>query len=130
MNQNTLYQRKRRKHAQENSVAFFQNQANPLDRWTRKKLASSIAVYQRYLSPLKGYSCAHRVLYGGESCSQYVKRMILERGLVDAVFYSRQRFQDCKSAYFILTEKHRNIPLACHGDCCLSGPEHIGHCVA
>ncbi|MEH2260005.1 membrane protein insertion efficiency factor YidD [Nostoc sp.] len=42
-------------------------------------IAILISQYQKYLSPLKGYSCPHRLLYGNESCSQYVKRTILEQ---------------------------------------------------
>jgi putative component of membrane protein insertase Oxa1/YidC/SpoIIIJ protein YidD len=64
--------------------------------------AGLITAYQKYLSPLKGFSCAHRVLHCGESCSQYVKRTILERGLSDAWPESRQRFRDCRSAYLTI----------------------------
>ncbi len=32
---------------------------------------AAITGYQRYLSPYKGFRCAHRVLHQGESCSQY-----------------------------------------------------------
>ncbi len=64
--------------------------------------AGLITAYQKYLSPLKGFSCAHRVLHRGESCSQYVKRTILERGLSDAWPESRQRFRDCRSAYLTI----------------------------
>ena len=71
-------------------------------RWPSHVAATLIVGYQRYLSPLKGFSCAHRVLHGSESCSQYVKRTILERGLSDAWPDSRQRFRDCRSAYLTL----------------------------
>ncbi len=75
--------------------------SSPIDRfrWPSQVSVLLITGYQRYLSPLKGYSCAHRVLYGNESCSQYVKQTILGRGLSDAWPDSRQRFRDCRSAY-------------------------------
>ncbi|MCY7407505.1 MAG: membrane protein insertion efficiency factor YidD [Alkalinema sp. CAN_BIN05] len=75
--------------------------SSPIDRlcWPSHVAALLITAYQQYLSPLKGYSCAHRVLYGDESCSQYVKQRILRRGLSDAWPDSRQRFRDCRSAY-------------------------------
>jgi hypothetical protein len=34
----------------------------------------SINFYQQYISPYKGYCWAHRILHGGDSCSQYVKK--------------------------------------------------------
>lgn len=57
-----------------------------------------ISLYQRYLSPLKGFSCAHRVLHGGESCSGYVKRMFLEQDLMTAISMSQIRFKECSHA--------------------------------
>lgn len=70
-------------------------------------VAGLITTYQKYLSPLKGFSCAHRVLHEGESCSQYVKQTILQRGLSDAWPDSRQRFRDCRSAYLtIMTSRN------------------------
>ncbi|WP_338027215.1 membrane protein insertion efficiency factor YidD [Trichormus azollae] len=41
---------------------------------------TAIAGYQIHISPHKGFQCAHRVLYGSESCSQYIKRVIAEEG--------------------------------------------------
>ncbi len=63
---------------------------------------ASISGYQKYLSPYKGFACAHRVFYGGESCSQYVKRMLGEVGFSEAVKASHQRFADCREANQIL----------------------------
>ncbi len=71
--------------------------------------AGLITAYQKYLSPLKGFSCAHRVLHRGESCSQYVKRTILERGLSDAWPESRQRFRDCRSAYLTIMASRSRV---------------------
>ena len=72
------------------------------DSLTRRSAAALIAGYQRHLSPRKGFDCAYRVLHGGESCSQYIKRTILEVGLIEAVRASRQRLQACKSASLVL----------------------------
>jgi putative component of membrane protein insertase Oxa1/YidC/SpoIIIJ protein YidD len=63
---------------------------------------TAITGYQRYLSPYKGFRCAHRVLHRGESCSQYVKRMVREEGLGIALAKSRVRFAECKEANRIL----------------------------
>ena len=59
---------------------------------------ASIDGYQKYISPRKGFSCAHRHLYGGESCSQYIKQLVAEEGLFAAVRASRQRFAACREA--------------------------------
>ncbi|MCU0518941.1 MAG: membrane protein insertion efficiency factor YidD, partial [Oscillatoria sp. Prado101] len=72
------------------------------DALTRRSAAAGKAGYQRHLSPRKGFSCAYRVLYGGESCSQYIKRNILEVGWIEAVRASRQRLQACKLASLVL----------------------------
>lgn len=61
-------------------------------------VAVAISGYQRHLSPLKGYACAHRVLHGGDSCSQYVKALILEKGPAGAVARVRERFAACRAA--------------------------------
>lgn len=97
-----------------NSVAFALNNLaqcrNPvvlsatlfLEKITRKTGIVMIRSYQKYLSPYKGFSCAHRVLYGSESCSQYVKRTLIEQDLHSAITLSRQRFAACKTAKIIL----------------------------
>ncbi|NJK99772.1 MAG: membrane protein insertion efficiency factor YidD [Spirulinaceae cyanobacterium SM2_1_0] len=59
---------------------------------------AAIQGYQRYLSPHKGFRCAYRVCYGGESGSGYVLWQIRDRGLRDAIRPSRQRFAACRVA--------------------------------
>ena len=73
-------------------------QARPLDTLTRTTTSLLISGYQKYLSPLKGFSCAHRVWHRGESCSQYTKRTIADRGLIAAIPLVRARFGECKIA--------------------------------
>jgi len=73
-----------------------------LDSGIRQIAYTSISGYQKYLSPHKGFSCAHRILYGGESCSGYIKHIVAQKGLKAALGASRQRFQDCKKAHQIL----------------------------
>lgn len=60
---------------------------------------SSIDVYQRWLSPLKGFRCAHAALFGGESCSAAVRRLVSEQGLVGGRAEIAARFQTCRQAY-------------------------------
>lgn len=79
---------------------------NAIDSAIRKIATTSISGYQKHISPRKGFSCAHRLLHGGESCSQYVKRMITKKGLVVAIRASRQRFEACREANQILRAKN------------------------
>jgi putative component of membrane protein insertase Oxa1/YidC/SpoIIIJ protein YidD len=54
-----------------------------------------IRFYQRYLSPLKGFSCAYRIHTGKESCSAYGYRMIERFGLQKGWGLLRRRMQAC-----------------------------------
>jgi len=87
----------------------FMQAVNPIDSLSRRTVFALITLYQKKLSPHKGFSCAHRVLRGGESCSQYTKRLILEQGLGDALPLVRQRFQSCKVANQILKQRKAQI---------------------
>ena len=58
----------------------------------------SIAFYQRYLSPRKGFCCAHRVSKRGWSCSRFGKR-VFERYSVNLAFVLlKRRLRFCKAA--------------------------------
>ena len=66
-----------------------------------------IAAYQRWLSPRKGFACAHRVRHGGTGCSGYAKQAIRARGL-RAWPDIRARFAACRAAAMaIATEDER-----------------------
>ena len=65
-------------------------------------LAAVITLYQRYLSPYKGFRCAHRVAHGGLSCSAYAKQLLLRRGLPTAMRRMRERFIACAAAALML----------------------------
>ena len=90
----------------------------------------AINAYQRHVSPYKGFTCAHRNLYGGDSCSQSIKRIVAEESLGGAWTAIRLRFQECKEANLILRNtgnnqngqqrKRQNQDYNCGnwGDCC------------
>ena len=65
-----------------------------------------ITLYQRHISPHKGFRCAHAALHGEQGCSQAVKGIIAEQGLFGGWSDIRQRFRHCSEAYETL-EKHR-----------------------
>jgi len=69
-----------------------------LEQWPVRGLAALITFYQRYLSPYKGFRCAHCVLHGGASCSAHAKSLLLRRGLVRAFRGMRARFAACGAA--------------------------------
>ena len=68
-------------------------------------VVSLIALYQRHLSPRKGWCCAYRRLTGEESCSQYAKRVIEDAGLFAALSRIRVRLRGCGRAYQMLSEQ-------------------------
>lgn len=77
-----------------------------VDSLSRQVGVAAITGYQKHISPHKGFVCAHRVLYGGESCSQYIKRVVAQDGLKAAFVKSRERFQACKQANQILRSEN------------------------
>jgi putative component of membrane protein insertase Oxa1/YidC/SpoIIIJ protein YidD len=80
--------------------------APSLDSAIRQIAIASIGGYQKHISPRKGFSCAHRLLYKGESCSQYAKRMVAQQGLVGAIPVVRQRFRACRTANQVLQARY------------------------
>jgi len=106
-----------------------------------------IGLYQAYLSPLKGFSCAHRIRSGGRSCSQIAKRLIGRLGLGRGLPLVRRQLQRCRQAAHVLRERatqkrrarsrrrsdaHLDWTDCCHGaDCgggCDPGVDALGAC--
>ncbi|WP_460200501.1 membrane protein insertion efficiency factor YidD [Scytonema sp. NUACC21] len=75
---------------------------------SRQISVAAITGYQKHISPRKGFSCAYRILYGRESCSQYIKQAIATEGLRAAIVKSRSRFQACSKANQILLSHTQN----------------------
>lgn len=65
-----------------------------------------IFIYQKAISPVKGFSCAHRYRHGGLSCSEYVKQVVLRKGIVSGYTDIRSRFHACKSAALKIQRKY------------------------
>lgn len=66
---------------------------------------AAIRFYQRYLSPLKGYSCAYRVYAKGCSCSAFGHQAIQKHGLAKGLFLLRRRMDKCAWHYIQHTSK-------------------------
>jgi putative component of membrane protein insertase Oxa1/YidC/SpoIIIJ protein YidD len=54
-----------------------------------------IRFYQRFLSPIKGYSCAYRVYTGQDSCSAYGYKVIDRYGVLVGYQLLKRRTQVC-----------------------------------
>jgi len=61
-----------------------------------------IGLYQKYLSPHKGFRCAHAVRHSGVSCSAAVKDIVVAHGIWRSVPLVQQRFSDCRAAALAL----------------------------
>ena len=87
-----------------------------LDRLGRLCLIRLITLYQRYLSPHKGFSCAYRVLHNTHSCSQGVKAILWRYPLSTSLPQIRAQFQQCRQAARVLRDHRRHpTPFACGG---------------
>ncbi len=58
---------------------------------------AAIAVYQRRISPHKGYGCAYRLKHGGSGCSGIGRRLIRRYGLLKGWRVLQKRFERCRA---------------------------------
>ena len=63
---------------------------------------AGIRTYQTRLSPRKGWSCAHLVAHGGQSCSAAVRGIVASRGVVRGIVPTAVRFAACYRAATLL----------------------------
>lgn len=86
-----------------------------MGKWNPAVLA--ISGYQQYISPHKGFCCAHRVATGDLSCSEYVKRQIQSKGLFRSLKAMFFRFAECKKSAIYLNgrkqEEKKKADAAC-----------------
>lgn len=69
----------------------------------------SIRLYQRYLSPYKGFRCACAALHGGDSCSAAISQIIQSQGLRAGRQDISAQFRRCRAAHDAIL---RGAPLA------------------
>lgn len=55
----------------------------------------AINFYQKFISPYKGFNCAHRVATGETGCSGYGKKVIKRFGFFTGFKLLNRRFYDC-----------------------------------
>jgi len=100
-----------------------------------KSLIYLINLYQKYLSPHKGYCCAYKVYHNDISCSEFTKNSIKNLGLFQATSSIKQRFQDCKiSEKNMKKEKecceNKNFQKFDNGVGCISNACNVGSCLS
>ena len=79
-------------------------------------LLSAIRLYQRFISPLKGFRCAYHAHTGRQSCSHLGFRAVRRFGVLSGLAVLRQRLFLCGVAHRRYSP-HRRPPLAQRGDC-------------
>ncbi|NOQ34418.1 MAG: membrane protein insertion efficiency factor YidD [Methylococcaceae bacterium] len=84
-----------------------------------------ISIYQKYISPYKGFRCAYASVYGGDSCSQAVKQIFISEGCIKGFYSSRSRFRDCRKANEERKKRWRDKK----GDCIELGCETAEGCI-
>ncbi len=57
-----------------------------------------IQLYQKFISPYKGYCCAYKVHHNDVSCSQFAKLTIQNIGFFKSISQILKRFKECKNA--------------------------------
>ncbi|MFO1250516.1 membrane protein insertion efficiency factor YidD [Inhella sp.] len=82
-----------------------------------------IRAYQRWISPHKGFVCAHRAQLGGPSCSQAGARLIQRRGLRRGLPLLRERLLRCGAVHRAAQAAPRYRPLHARGDCDCGVPD-------
>jgi putative component of membrane protein insertase Oxa1/YidC/SpoIIIJ protein YidD len=107
----------------------------------RNLIIALIVFYQRFISPRKGFSCAHRRLHSGLSCSHAIRQIIEQHGVMAGYPLIRLRFSECRQAYLALVaeqenqekkreDKPRRPARERSGSCCEPGPEDAPYCLA
>jgi len=97
-----------------------------------RMLIALINFYQRFISPFKGFKCAHNAVHRQGSCSHSVKQLISQYGIIRALPMIRLRFKECGSAYSYIKDNRAafNKELACDLGCDagLDGCLNLGDC--
>ncbi len=62
----------------------------------------SIYIYKIFFDSHKQGKCSHRLLHGGCSCSDYIRKVVIKYGAVKASSLIKQRSIECQEAYHIL----------------------------
>lgn len=64
-----------------------------------------IRLYQRFISPYKGFRCAYSRYHPGRTCSGMVKGILAEHGVVNGWSLIRLQFEACREAHERLSDE-------------------------
>lgn len=92
----------------------------------RQAALAAIGVYQRYVSPYKGFCCAYREHAGGPSCSALGSRAIRRHGVFKGCAITRARLARCGEIHRQFHANARGSNTAQRGDCDLGGCDIAG----
>ena len=81
-----------------------------------------ISLYQKYISPYKGFRCAYGCYHKTSSCSAIIKNIIAEQGLLAGWPLIKQQFKQCQTAYSLLINDDEQPPppeneSSCYREC-------------
>lgn len=69
----------------------------------------SIELYQKHISPHKGFCCAYGVYHDDLSCSAYAKDTISDLGVFRSIDKIRTRFKECKEASKYIQNEYKDM---------------------
>ena len=72
----------------------------------RYAVAGVISNYQKHLSHHKKFCCAHRMLHGGFSCSEFARRAVIRHGVLLLFILLLRRLLRCSDAHAIIQSNH------------------------
>jgi len=72
-----------------------------------------IELYQKFISPNKGYKCAKGHLHGNGTCSSDTKKAFKEGGFISGMKEYRKSTKECKLAYKEITDSRNGKTSAC-----------------
>lgn len=61
--------------------------------------STAVHLYRRFISPYKGFRCAHQAVHGRGSCSNYGLRVYDRRPFGQATALLKRRLEACRAAY-------------------------------
>lgn len=83
-------------------ISAIPNAAGEPLRWVT---VGSIRAYQRWISPYKGFRCAHHALHGEGSCSHFGLEAFRSQSFGAAWTLTADRLRACRQAYLVLAEQ-------------------------
>jgi len=67
-----------------------------------------IIIYQKYISPHKGYCCAYKHYTNKDSCSEFTKKSFIKYNKIKALILSIKHIKKCNSIYLINKKAFKN----------------------